>query len=236
MSRGPELTGRRAVGGPLLRQCLIAASVAFAVHVPALFAQFVYDDMAQILGNRWIRDLRHLGAIFAGSVWSFESGSGVSNFYRPTMHAIYALEVQLFGLRPWGFHLGENAFAERHLHLPSLGFAILLARLLTRVPGRAPRAALLGDLVALHAAGTVSRAMVWSDNLTLFRNTAAKSPDHHVSQTSLASALYEREEIDAAIVEGTRIRHGTDERKGAALEICAAGTGTGRTALASARP
>jgi Flp pilus assembly protein TadD len=430
----------------ILWQCVAAASVAFVVHVPALFAQFVYDDMAQVLENRWIRDLRHLGAIFSGSVWSFNNGSAASNYYRPAMHTIYAFEFQLFGLRPWGFHLvnvllhaavsalvvlvaarlvadlgkereapgflspalaagllfathpihteavvwvaalpelsfvlfgllaflafvrsegawtpwgwlsvglffvstlcketalvlpaflglhallrrqlplgaifrrlipfgiaaaislvlrfqalsgfapeirwgeltsfqvvlnatvlfakylwklvlpvelnafhvlhpvlsafepralagalvaagfvalcvlawrrsalvffslqtillpllpvlnirfvGENAFAERYLYLPSLGFTILLALLLFRVPGRVARATLLAALVALYSAGTWRRATIWKDNFTLFQDTARKSPDHYVSQTSLANAFYERGEIDAAI-------------------------------------
>ena len=446
MFPGATLTRHRAAVGQRLWQCLAAASLAFVVHVPALFAQFVYDDMTQVLGNRWIRDLGHLGEIFSGSVWSFNRGSTVSNYYRPAMHTIYALEVQLFGLRPWGFHLvnvllhaavsalvvlvarrlvaglrtaeappglvspalaagllfathpihteavvwvaalpelsftffgllsflafarsegartreawisvglffvatlcketalvipgllglhallmrrqapsvvfgrlipfglaagaalalrfralsgfapelrwselssfqvalssawlfakylgklvlptglnafhvlhpvlsplepralvgalaaasfaavsvlawrrsplvffslqaialpllpvlnirfvGENAFAERYLYLPSLGFALLSALLLFRVPGHRLRAALLGGLVALYGAGTVGRAFVWSDNLTLFRDTAEKSPDHYASRTSLANALYEQGEVDAAI-------------------------------------
>jgi hypothetical protein len=95
--------------------------------------------------------------------------------------------------------VGENAFAERYLYLPSLGFAILSALLLFRIPGRGLRMALLAGIVALYGLATLSRAMVWSDNLTLFRDTAAKSPDHYASQTSLANALYERGEIDAAI-------------------------------------
>ncbi len=84
---------------------LVVAAAAFAVHLPALFGEFVYDDMTQVLQNRWIRDLGNLGEIFSGSVWSFQAASGVSNYYRPAMHVIYALEYQLFGLKPWGFHL-----------------------------------------------------------------------------------------------------------------------------------
>ena len=84
---------------------LAVAGAAVAVHLPALFGEFVYDDMTQVLQNRWIRDLGNLGPIFSGSVWSFQAASGVSNYYRPAMHVLYALEYQLFGLRPWGFHL-----------------------------------------------------------------------------------------------------------------------------------
>ena len=426
--------------------CLLAAGVAFSVHIPALFARFVYADMAQVLENPWIRDLRHIGAIFGGGVWSFRSGNASSNYYRPAMHTIYALEVRLFGFEPWGFHLvnvllhaavsalvvllvsrlvsdlrtreafpaflspalaagllfathpvhteavawvaslpelsftlfgllsflafirsegtwnrwvwisvglffastlcketalvlpallglyellrrrpspedllrrlapfavaaafslalrfralsgfapearwselttfqcvlnafplfakyllklvlpidlnafhllhpvlsplepralvgvfvavafvaasvlalrrsalvffslqaialpllpvlyirvvGENAFAESYLYLPSLGFSILCALALFQLPGTRGRAALLAGLVALYGAGTAFRCMGWRDNYTLFRDTASKSPGHFHPQESLANALFERGELDAAI-------------------------------------
>lgn len=427
---------------------LAVAAAAVAVHLPALFGEFVYDDMTQVLKNRWIRDLGHLGEIFGGSVWSFQAASGASNYYRPAMHVIYALEYQLFGLRPWGFHLanlllhagvsvlvlllvrrlfadlggrpsgddggflapplaaallfathpvnteavawvaavpelsftlfgllallafrrsaggwdryyllsvglffaatlcketafvlpallaayevlawrppalrlaarllpfaaaggvtlalrlhalsgfapeqrwpdltsfqcalnalvlfskyllklvlpvglnafhvlhpvrspleplalagiagtaafaiaaalawrrsrlaflglsviavpllpvlyvrvvGENAFAERYLYLPSIGFALLAALLLSAIGREKARLAALATVAVLFAAGSFARTMVWKDNFALFADTARKSPDHFQSQSSYANALYEKGEVDAAI-------------------------------------
>ncbi len=404
--------------------------------------------MTQVLQNRWIRDLGNLGPIFSGSVWSFQAASGVSNYYRPAMHVIYALEFQLFGLKPWGFHLvnlllhagvsvlvfllvrrlfadlggslaeggrgfltpefaaallfathpvnteavawvaavpelsftllgllaflafrrseggwgrfywlsvvlffaatfcketafvlpallalyevlarrpratrllarllpfaaaggvtlalrlhalsgfaperrwpelsafqcalnaavlfgkyllrlvlpvglnafhvlhpvlspvepiavagllgtaaflaasalawrrsrlaflglqliavpllpvlyirvvGENAFAERYLYLPSIGFALLAALLLFAIDRKKARFAILGAVAVLFGAGSFARTLVWKDNFALFADTAAKSPDHFQSQASFANALYEKGEVDAAI-------------------------------------
>lgn len=111
---------------------LVVAAAAFAVHLPALFGEFVYDDMTQVLQNRWIRDLGHLGEIFRGSVWSFQAASGVSNYYRPAMHVIYALEYQLFGLKPWGFHL-VNLFLHAGVSVLVL---LLVRRLFADLGGR----------------------------------------------------------------------------------------------------
>jgi len=95
--------------------------------------------------------------------------------------------------------VGENAFAERYLYLPSLGFALLAALLLFAIDRGKARFAILAAVTALYATGSFARTMVWKDNYALFADTAAKSPDHFQSQSSLANALYERGDVDAAI-------------------------------------
>lgn len=75
----------------------------FAVYSNALFNGFVFDDLPQVLENRWIKDIRFIPDMFLHNVWSF--GGGESNYYRPMMHLFYMLSYHLFGLRSWGFHL-----------------------------------------------------------------------------------------------------------------------------------
>lgn len=75
----------------------------FAVYSNALLNGFVFDDLPQVLENRWIKDIRFIPDMFLHNVWSF--GGGESNYYRPMMHLFYMLSYYLFGLRPWGFHL-----------------------------------------------------------------------------------------------------------------------------------
>ncbi|MGD0886907.1 MAG: tetratricopeptide repeat protein [Thermodesulfovibrionales bacterium] len=84
---------------------LIIFLVSFAVYFNALFNDFAYDDTDQVLGNRWIRDVKHIPDIFSKSVWSFQRENRISNYYRPLMHLIFMLNYYVFGLRPWGFHL-----------------------------------------------------------------------------------------------------------------------------------
>jgi tetratricopeptide (TPR) repeat protein len=77
----------------------------FAVYFNSLYNGFVYDDVFQVLENRWITDIRYIPEIFSKSVWGFLRGSVVSNYYRPLMHIIYMVNYHIFGLEPWGFHL-----------------------------------------------------------------------------------------------------------------------------------
>ncbi len=52
---------------------IIIIIVSFAVYFNALFNAFVFDDIFQVLENRWIRDIRNIPAIFSQNVWGFSS-------------------------------------------------------------------------------------------------------------------------------------------------------------------
>ena len=82
--------------------------VSFGVYFNALFNGFLGDDIYQVLGNRWIKDVTFIPDIFFTNVWSFKGGQ--SNYYRPLMHLIYMVAYYLFGLKPWGFHLVNILF------------------------------------------------------------------------------------------------------------------------------
>jgi tetratricopeptide (TPR) repeat protein len=84
---------------------LIIVLFSFSVYFTALFGDFVYDDMDQILKNPWIKDIRNIPTIFFNSTWSFNPEISTSNYYRPLMHVLYMFNDYLFGLKSWGFHL-----------------------------------------------------------------------------------------------------------------------------------
>jgi protein O-mannosyl-transferase len=94
---------------PLLIIILILLS-SFAVYFNSMSNDFVYDDITQVWDNPWIKDIGHLPEIFSKSVWSFQTGSEISNYYRPLMHTFYMLAYHIFGLNPWGFHLVNILF------------------------------------------------------------------------------------------------------------------------------
>ncbi|HAM50456.1 MAG TPA: hypothetical protein DCP92_07065, partial [Nitrospiraceae bacterium] len=101
---------------------LIIVLFSFLVYFTALFGDFVYDDRDQILKNPWIRDIRNIPTIFSESVWSYQTGPVISNYYRPLMHVLYMINDYLFGLKPWGFHLVNILF---HCGVSVLVFLII---------------------------------------------------------------------------------------------------------------
>lgn len=84
---------------------IILVAVSFAVYCNAISNDFVYDDSGQILTNPWITNVKFIPVMFSKSVWAFQQGIAMSNYYRPMMHLIYLCNYHIFGLSPWGFHL-----------------------------------------------------------------------------------------------------------------------------------
>lgn len=82
---------------------LVVVLVSLGVYGTALFNDFVYDDILQIVNNNWIKDIRYAPEIFTANTWGFSHGG--SNYYRPLLLTGYMLEYYIFGLNPWGFHL-----------------------------------------------------------------------------------------------------------------------------------
>jgi hypothetical protein len=88
---------------------IIILAVSFGVYFNALFNDIVYDDEYFILQNPWIRDARHIPKIFLSDMWEFHFTGG-GNYYRPMFHILYMIDYNIFGLRPWGFHLTKIRF------------------------------------------------------------------------------------------------------------------------------
>lgn len=78
-------------------------ALAVALGLPALRNGFVWDDLSQVLANRWLTSWTHVPTILRSGVWDFE-GTGLTNYYRPLMHLTYLALYQAFGPAPWAFH------------------------------------------------------------------------------------------------------------------------------------
>lgn len=110
----------------------------------------------------------------------------------------FGLALLLLPLAP-AFYIAAlpaKPFAERYLYLPSAGFVLVVALLLARFAER-PRLhfvvpALVVLLTALLAVATVRRNRIWSDALTLYSDSAAKSVGVPTPPIALASELLKR--------------------------------------------
>jgi Tfp pilus assembly protein PilF len=99
----------------------------------------------------------------------------------------------------------DNPWAERYAYLPSAGFAIGLATIMSYaqqhvVIRRATLTATLA-LTTVFAGMTVARIPVWRDDLTLWADTVAKSPSAGAARGALGYALFARGDVDRAIAE-----------------------------------
>jgi Flp pilus assembly protein TadD len=100
--------------------------------------------------------------------------------------------------------LGENTFAERYLYLPSVGFAILLASLVSwmvqRVPrGRAVAVGICLVVTALYSVATLQRNPIWKNELTLWTDTVRKSPDGALPRLQFGIAHAENGDLERAL-------------------------------------
>jgi len=77
--------------------------VAALPYLNALRNGFVADDETQVLQNPYIRNIHYLAKIFTSQAASYVPQ--MPNFYRPLMNVGYLLCYQVFGPRPFGFHL-----------------------------------------------------------------------------------------------------------------------------------
>ena len=134
---------------PVLIIILILLS-SFAVYFNSMSNDFVYDDITQVWDNPWIKDIRHLPEIFSKSVWSFQTGSEISNYYRPLMHTFYMFAYHIFGLNPWGFHLVNILF---HAGVSVLVFLVTLRLLQKFQPFNADSYLIPSSITALLFAG-----------------------------------------------------------------------------------
>jgi tetratricopeptide (TPR) repeat protein len=79
--------------------------LAAATYANSLLNGFIYDDFQQIVENPYVHSFRHVRAIFATSVWSFQGAEGVLSYYRPLMTFGYMICWRLFGSVPVGYHI-----------------------------------------------------------------------------------------------------------------------------------
>ncbi len=121
---------------------------------------FVFDDYVIIHDNPLVRGTIDLGKIFSSSYWSllsqYSPALKTSQYYRPLLTIVYALEYRVFGLYPMGYHMVNLLF-----HIMNTIIVYLVADRLLKNRKYAFIAALL---FAFHPEHTES--VTWISGLT----------------------------------------------------------------------
>jgi len=117
--------------------------VTFVVYSGSLSFDFVWDDWPQIVNNPIIRTWSNLPRAFGSDLWYHVARHQV--YYRPLFVAWSMLNYTLFGLRPWGWHLGAVL-----LHVGAVAAVFWLARRLGLEYWTAALAALIFALHPVH--------------------------------------------------------------------------------------
>ena len=113
---------------------------AFLIYANMLNADFVWDDINLVVKNGYISDFSHIKEIFTKDI-----GAGAGQkyyFYRPLQNISYAIEYEVFGLNPWGYH-----FINVLLHL-AVAWGVF--RLVLYLTGEGWIAIWAGAIFALH--------------------------------------------------------------------------------------
>ncbi|MGD8869083.1 MAG: hypothetical protein PVI01_15755, partial [Gemmatimonadales bacterium] len=140
ISRSPDRTSALVIGATAL--------LAFLVFANSLANGFAYDDVWIIQNRELVHGLTHLPELLTTDYWASRFGSGL---YRPLTLLTFALDWQMWGGNPFGFHL-------TNLLLNSAVTAAATALLLRFFPWWA---ALLGGAVfAVHPLHTEAVANV----------------------------------------------------------------------------
>ena len=117
--------------------------VSLVVYSGALSFDFVWDDWPQIVNSPIIRTWSNLPRAFGSDLWYHVARHQV--YYRPLFVAWSMLNYTLFGLRPWGWHLGAVL-----LHVGAVAAVFWLVRRLGLEYWTSALAALIFALHPVH--------------------------------------------------------------------------------------
>ncbi|MGB6247616.1 MAG: tetratricopeptide repeat protein [Terriglobales bacterium] len=117
--------------------------VTFVIYSGSLSFDFVWDDWPQIVNSPIIRTWSNLPRAFGSDLWYHVARHQV--YYRPLFVAWSMLNYTLFGLRPWGWHLGAVL-----LHIGAVAAVFWLVRRLGLEYWTAALAALIFALHPIH--------------------------------------------------------------------------------------
>jgi tetratricopeptide (TPR) repeat protein len=96
----------------------------------------------------------------------------------------------------------KDAVADRRMYLPMVGLLCIVMDFASRLKIERKVLATVCALIALvAAAATYARAEVWSDPVTLWQDTAKKSPDKSRVHFQLGFAYYQQQRYDLAVPE-----------------------------------
>ena len=130
------------LGEPRILLPLIGV-VTFVLYSGSLSFEFVWDDWPQIVNSPILRSWSNLPRAFTSDLWYHVARHQV--YYRPLFVAWSMLNYTLFGLRPWGWHLGAIA-----LHVATVLPVFWLVRKLTLEYWTAALATLIFALHPIH--------------------------------------------------------------------------------------
>jgi 4-amino-4-deoxy-L-arabinose transferase-like glycosyltransferase len=82
---------------------IFVAAVTFVLYCGTLSFEFVWDDGDQIISNPLIRSWHSIPRIFGSDLWFHTIHNQV--YYRPLFLVWEILNIKLFGVRTWGWHL-----------------------------------------------------------------------------------------------------------------------------------
>jgi len=98
-----KTTGIRVVITDREVAALALAAIVVAVFSNCMAATFVWDDAANILDNVRLASWSGIPKLFSETI---TAGAGISGgLYRPLLPLTYFLDLRLWGLDPWGYHL-----------------------------------------------------------------------------------------------------------------------------------
>ncbi len=134
---------------------LVPVIIALITSSNSLLNYFASDDLEQVLGNTFIKQLGNLPAAFTTNVWSFTAADIIFTadpYFRPIFSSLFILNYGLFGTAPWGWHL-VNVLMHAGVTLAVFGVS-------REVTERSWVAALAATLFAVHPAHAESVAWV----------------------------------------------------------------------------
>lgn len=137
---------------------------------------------------------------FAGLFW-------VARRSRPIAFASVWLLVPLVPLLDIRAFVEDDFAHDRYLYLPSVGFAMLLALALRRIPGGrmtklglpAAQAGIVLALALLMIFDTVYQSFYFADDQLFYQHNARIAPNNRIAKNNLAMVLYEQGRSDLAI-------------------------------------
>jgi len=83
----------------------VVLALTFAVYIPALRYQFVYDDRGQIVENPAVHSWHAVPTYFTAHVWAAVMPEEWVNYYRPLFLLWLRINDAVFGNQAWGWHL-----------------------------------------------------------------------------------------------------------------------------------
>ena len=164
----PELSASESLDKYLRRPSVLLpllGLVTFVLYSGSLSFGFVWDDWPQIVNSPIIRTWSNLPRAFGSDLWYHVARHQV--YYRPLFVAWSMLNYTLFGLRPWGWHLGAVL-----LHVGAVAAVFWLARRLELEYWTAALAALIFALHPIHIEPVTWVSAASDTMVTLFATLA----------------------------------------------------------------